>query len=199
MLRSRRARSHRPSRCCRRCRVRAQRLRRRARERQGGWPQDRLRQDLSAADRRLRADHPRHPGRQSRYRCVLLLSAGLGGDDSRHQRDRLQGQDHRRRHGRACRPPPSSANSAPCSTASPTTKRGCRPRPCSIPGVNEFLAKYQARAGAEGVDPLGYYLGTWGFAYAQLIEQAIAGPRALKMKSSQTISARRPSTPSWVR
>jgi branched-chain amino acid transport system substrate-binding protein len=43
------------------------------------------------------------------------------------------------------------------------------------PGVNEFLAKYQARAGAEGVDPLGYYLGTWGYAYAQLIEQAIKG------------------------
>jgi branched-chain amino acid transport system substrate-binding protein len=48
------------------------------------------------------------------------------------------------------------------------------------PGVNEFLAKYQARAGAEGVDPLGYYLGTWGFAYAQLIEQAIAGAKSLE-------------------
>jgi branched-chain amino acid transport system substrate-binding protein len=44
-----------------------------------------------------------------------------------------------------------------------------------FPGVNAFLAKYQARAGAEGVDPLGYYLGTWGYAYAQLIEQAIKG------------------------
>jgi branched-chain amino acid transport system substrate-binding protein len=43
------------------------------------------------------------------------------------------------------------------------------------PGTNEFLARYQARAGAEGVDPLGYYLGTWGYAYAQLIGQAIAG------------------------
>jgi branched-chain amino acid transport system substrate-binding protein len=44
-----------------------------------------------------------------------------------------------------------------------------------FPGVSEFLAKYQARAAAEGVDPLGYYLGTWGYAYAQLIEQAIKG------------------------
>ena len=43
------------------------------------------------------------------------------------------------------------------------------------PGVNEFLAKYQARAGAEGVDPLGYYLGTWGYAYAQLLEQGDQG------------------------
>jgi branched-chain amino acid transport system substrate-binding protein len=47
------------------------------------------------------------------------------------------------------------------------------------PGVNEFLEKYQARAGAEGVDPLGYYLGTWGYAYAQLIEQAISGANSV--------------------
>jgi branched-chain amino acid transport system substrate-binding protein len=47
------------------------------------------------------------------------------------------------------------------------------------PGVNEFLAKYQARAGAEGVDPLGYYLGTWGYAYAQLVGQAIAGAKSV--------------------
>lgn len=44
-----------------------------------------------------------------------------------------------------------------------------------FPGASEFLKKYQARAGAEGVDPLGYYLGTWGYAYAQLIEQGIKG------------------------
>jgi branched-chain amino acid transport system substrate-binding protein len=48
------------------------------------------------------------------------------------------------------------------------------------PGVDEFLAKYQARADAEGVDPLGYYLGTWGYAYVQLIEQAIKGAGSLE-------------------
>jgi branched-chain amino acid transport system substrate-binding protein len=47
------------------------------------------------------------------------------------------------------------------------------------PGVNEFLATYQARAGAEGVDPLGYYLGTWGYAYAQLVGQGIKGANSL--------------------
>ena len=46
-------------------------------------------------------------------------------------------------------------------------------------GVNEFLAKYQARAAAEGVDPLGYYLGTWGYAYVQLLEQAIKGANSV--------------------
>jgi branched-chain amino acid transport system substrate-binding protein len=49
-----------------------------------------------------------------------------------------------------------------------------------FPGTNEFLEKYQARAGAEGVDPLGYYLGTWGYAYAQMIGQAIAGAASLE-------------------
>ena len=48
------------------------------------------------------------------------------------------------------------------------------------PGVNEFLAKYQARAAAEGVDPLGYYLGTWGYAYAQLIGEAVSGANSLE-------------------
>src|SRR5262249_60847984 len=31
----------------------------------------------------------------------------------------------------------------------------------------------------EGVDPLGYYLGTWGYAYAQLIGQATKGANSL--------------------
>ena len=30
--------------------------------------------------------------------------------------------------------------------------------------TQEFLKKYQARAAAAGVDPLGYYLGGWGYA-----------------------------------
>ena len=33
-----------------------------------------------------------------------------------------------------------------------------------FPGVTDFLKKYQARAGSEGVDPLGYYIGPWGYA-----------------------------------
>jgi branched-chain amino acid transport system substrate-binding protein len=31
-------------------------------------------------------------------------------------------------------------------------------------GVADFLKKYQARASSEGVDPLGYYIGPWGYA-----------------------------------
>jgi branched-chain amino acid transport system substrate-binding protein len=47
------------------------------------------------------------------------------------------------------------------------------------PEVKEFLATYQSRAAAEGVDPLGYYLGTWGYAYMELLGNAIAGAKSI--------------------
>jgi branched-chain amino acid transport system substrate-binding protein len=43
----------------------------------------------------------------------------------------------------------------------------------------EFFKKYQARAGAEGVDPLGYYLGGWGYAYAGIVGDAITGTKSV--------------------
>jgi branched-chain amino acid transport system substrate-binding protein len=47
-------------------------------------------------------------------------------------------------------------------------------------GTEAFFKKYQARAAAAGVDPLGYYLGGWGYAYAQILEQAVKGAKTLK-------------------
>lgn len=47
------------------------------------------------------------------------------------------------------------------------------------PGVVEFLKTYQSRAGAEGVDPLGYYLGTWGYAYMEVLGAGIAGSKSV--------------------
>jgi branched-chain amino acid transport system substrate-binding protein len=47
-------------------------------------------------------------------------------------------------------------------------------------GTDEFFKKYQSRAQAAGVDPLGYYLGGWGYAYAQILEQAVQGAKSLK-------------------
>jgi branched-chain amino acid transport system substrate-binding protein len=46
-------------------------------------------------------------------------------------------------------------------------------------GTEEFFKKYQSRAAAAGVDPLGYYLGGWGYAYAQILEQAVKGAKSL--------------------
>ena len=47
------------------------------------------------------------------------------------------------------------------------------------PETQEFLKKYQARAAAAGVDPLGYYLGTWGYAYIQILGDAVQGAKTL--------------------
>ena len=41
------------------------------------------------------------------------------------------------------------------------------------------MKKYQARAGAEGVDPLGYYLGGWGYAYLSVLGQAVEGAKSI--------------------
>jgi branched-chain amino acid transport system substrate-binding protein len=45
--------------------------------------------------------------------------------------------------------------------------------------VVAFLTEYQSRAKAAGVDPLGYYLGTWGYAYVELLGKAIAATKSL--------------------
>jgi branched-chain amino acid transport system substrate-binding protein len=49
-----------------------------------------------------------------------------------------------------------------------------------LPSTADFLKKYQARAGAEGVDPLGYYLGGWGYAYIQVLGDAVQASKSLK-------------------
>jgi branched-chain amino acid transport system substrate-binding protein len=43
----------------------------------------------------------------------------------------------------------------------------------------DFFKKYQARAGKEGVDPLGYYLGGWGYAYISVLGDAVKGAKSL--------------------
>lgn len=40
-------------------------------------------------------------------------------------------------------------------------------------GVEDFLKKYQAKAANAGVDPLGYYLPPFAYAYLQVIEQSV--------------------------
>jgi branched-chain amino acid transport system substrate-binding protein len=43
----------------------------------------------------------------------------------------------------------------------------------------DFFKTYQERAKAEGVDPIGYYLGGWGYAYFQVLGQAIKGANSI--------------------
>src|SRR5215467_13370466 len=49
----------------------------------------------------------------------------------------------------------------------------------NFPGVAEFLKRYQARAAAEGVDVLGYYIAPWGYAQLQILEQAVTATKSL--------------------
>jgi branched-chain amino acid transport system substrate-binding protein len=43
----------------------------------------------------------------------------------------------------------------------------------------DFFKKYQARAPGLGIDPLGYYLGGWGYARMQLLAQAITATKTI--------------------
>jgi branched-chain amino acid transport system substrate-binding protein len=51
-----------------------------------------------------------------------------------------------------------------------------------FPGVQALIKKYQARAQAEGVDTLGYYMAPWGYAQLQVLQQAIDGTKSLDDK-----------------
>src|SRR5450759_1822580 len=46
-------------------------------------------------------------------------------------------------------------------------------------GSLELLKKYQERAGAEGVDPLGYYMPVWAYSYLQVLGQAITETKSI--------------------
>jgi branched-chain amino acid transport system substrate-binding protein len=48
-----------------------------------------------------------------------------------------------------------------------------------FPGSMELLKKYQARAAAEGVDPLGWYMPVWGYAYLQVVGDAVEATKSL--------------------
>lgn len=50
-------------------------------------------------------------------------------------------------------------------------------------GTKEFFAKYQPRAVAAKVDPLGYYLAPFGYAQGQLLEQAVNSVKSLDQKA----------------
>ena len=46
-------------------------------------------------------------------------------------------------------------------------------------GVADLIKRYQAKAGAEGVDPLGYYMAPWGYAQLQVLQQAVEGTKSV--------------------
>ena len=51
-----------------------------------------------------------------------------------------------------------------------------------FPGVEDLIKMYQARAVAEGVDALGYYMAPWGYAQLQVLQQAITATKSIEDK-----------------
>ena len=52
-------------------------------------------------------------------------------------------------------------------------------KPMQFPGVMDFIRKYQERAPAEGVDPLGYFLPPFAYAELQVLGQAVEATKTL--------------------
>jgi branched-chain amino acid transport system substrate-binding protein len=53
------------------------------------------------------------------------------------------------------------------------------PSPKLMAPAADFFKKYQARAASAGADPLGYYLGGWGYAYLQVLAEGVKGSNSL--------------------
>jgi len=53
------------------------------------------------------------------------------------------------------------------------------PSPKLMAPAADFFKTYQSRAQGQGIDPLGYYLGGWGYAYFQVLQQAIEGTKSI--------------------
>jgi branched-chain amino acid transport system substrate-binding protein len=52
----------------------------------------------------------------------------------------------------------------------------------NFPGDKEFFEKYDKRAAAAKVDPLGFYIAPYGYAMGQMIEQAVNATKSLDQK-----------------
>jgi branched-chain amino acid transport system substrate-binding protein len=48
-----------------------------------------------------------------------------------------------------------------------------------FPGMADLISRYQVRAAAEGVDPLGYYMPPWAYAQLQVLQQAVEATKSL--------------------
>jgi branched-chain amino acid transport system substrate-binding protein len=48
-----------------------------------------------------------------------------------------------------------------------------------FPGIMDVLKRYQAEAAKQGVDPLGYYMVPWAYAYLQVLGEAVEATKGL--------------------
>ena len=134
--------------------------------------EDRLRQDLSAGDRRLHAGSCARSPRPTGYLFLGVLSRRLGRHHPGEPRGRLQASSCSAAAWSACRRRPQD----PARTAA-ERHRDLRFL-AALAGLatddgRELVKKYQSRSAAAGVDLLGYYMPPFGYALCQIVEQAV--------------------------
>ncbi len=108
----------------------------------------------------------------------LFLSAEFGRHHALRQRARPEAENVRRRHGRV-------TSDGRSRTSLNRKLNGIVNYDNWVPSAKlmapaaDFFKKYQARAPGLGIDPLGYYLGGWGYARMQLLADAITGAKSI--------------------
>ena len=108
---------------------------------------------------------------------VLLLSAELGRPAAIRQRTWIQAEDDGRRHGR-------TAGDGLQGQAEIAPKRRRELRNLGAVAKTDgarggLLQDLPIARTGPGIDPLGYYLGGWGYAYFQVLQQAIEGTKSI--------------------
>ena len=110
------------------------------------------------------------------FQLLDLIDGAADQDRGEPDRGLVDQQDARRQHQR----PPErqhlllAAAQTPRELASPL--RELRER---LEAERAIVRDLRPRDAAEGVDPLGYYLGTWGFAYIQILGEAVTATKSL--------------------
>ena len=161
-----------------RCRIPAQGRRERAHARQADRHRDRLRSGLSADHGRLHADRSRDPGGPAGYGLHLVIPVRHRRHSALDRGGRAEDQHARRRASRAA----AAAIKMQLGEAinGLTNIDLWEPvKTMQFPGVMDFIKTYQAKAPAEGVDLLGYFLPPFAYSELQILGQAVAAAKTL--------------------
>ena len=159
-------------------RVRQDRVRRRARERQSRRLRHRLRQELSARHHRHGADRARHAGHQSGSRLCLQLSARHGGIVRAANEIGLNAKMF----GGAMiglLATPIKLQLGPLVNGLVIMESFIPAPKLNFPGLKSMLDRYQAKAPALGIDPLGYGFTPFAYAAGEVLAQAVEETKSL--------------------
>ncbi len=127
----------------------------------------------------ISADRARHPGGQSGRADDRLVSARFRRHGPRHPRGRFHAEDGRRRHGRPAIDRDQDAARAASQRHRQLRFLAARRKPRNSPAWPVFSSATRREAVKEGVDPLGYYMVPWAYAYLQVLGDAVEATKGL--------------------